>query len=88
MNTRKIEDYYAVWTDGHAWPELFYNREAAKARAEHLARDKIGHTVHICQFESVGTVMYPANRNVSGLMADHDGKLVEVEPGTIGRAVN
>ena len=88
MSERKLDSYYAVWTEGHEWPELFYNRGMAKDRAEHLARDRIGHTVHVCRFESVGTVMYPANRNVSGLMEDHDGKLVEVEPGTVCRAVN
>lgn len=88
MSDRNLEGFYAVWVDGHEWPELFYNDKMAKDRAEHLARDVIGYTVHVCKFESVGTVSYPANRNVSGLMSDHDREQHSTQRGAMGRATN
>jgi len=70
MYTRKLEDYWLVWTEGHEWPELLASESMAKDRAEHLAKDRIGYVVHLCRVESVGTIMIPNNRNVSGQMAD------------------
>lgn len=68
MNTRNLDDYYAVWTDGHEWPELFADLQMAKDRARHLSRDKLGHTVHVCRFQSVGTISIPHNLNLDGVM--------------------
>jgi hypothetical protein len=52
------------------WPDKLYNKDMAKDRARRLASETLGRTVHVCQLQSVGTLMMPHNPSASGVMRE------------------
>jgi hypothetical protein len=70
MERRALDGYWFVWHDGMDWPDKLYNKDMAKDRARRLASETLGRTVHVCQLQSVGTLMMPHNPSASGVMRE------------------
>lgn len=68
LDCRALSDYWAVWAQGHEWPELFADEDMARERARHLAADLLGRTVHLLRFDTVGSIMFPNTPEISGRM--------------------
>lgn len=67
---REVTDFWAVWKEGFEWPQLFSHEGMARNKAEQIAKENVGQTVHLMRINSVGTVEYPTEARRSGLLCD------------------
>jgi hypothetical protein len=66
LETRNINEFWAVWHEGMEWPQLLYSESMARERAHVLAKSCIGVTVHLLKFNIVGTACYPSEPKLTG----------------------
>jgi hypothetical protein len=65
----EFPDFWGVWTQGFEQPELFLLESDAARRAYDLAQSNVGIKVHVLKMVSAGTVNYPNQPSVTGILA-------------------
>lgn len=63
--------FYGVWREGMEWPELHTTEKSARERAILMGKQNIGNRVAMMRMTVSGTVLFPADPQLSGELCGH-----------------